>query len=296
MNTTTVFKLSVYGFLAYCGCMLCVAQESLLPQGLLLVMIPVAYYLTERRNTAILPTWVANGLGLIAVFFSILEFNGIFVPYASLGNQYLEDLQIRAGTNLIVYLSCIVLFMEKRTSYYWGILVFGVLMVALGCMFTNSTEYSLLLILFLIVGIWTLITFMIYEAQLQHFQLNYQLSAAGAPQATDQKQNTKTAEPQSRFRQKSTVKGTIKLEEGSRWFTKRLLWGFLIMCLLTFLVSMIFYMFIPRAWVGNLRNLTTPANRRMETGFNDKVKLGGIGSLLSSSELVMEFDLKDQND
>ncbi|QDU81298.1 Protein-glutamine gamma-glutamyltransferase [Polystyrenella longa] len=272
--------------------MLCVAQNSIFPQGILLVLVPLAYYLSERRRILILPTWAANTLGVIAFLFASLEFQGIVVPFGGLGQQYFEDFQIRAGTNLIVYLSCIVLFMEKRTSYYWGILIFGVLLVALGCIFTKSTEYSLLLLVFMISGLWTLFNFMIYEAQLQH----YELSFSGLHGLTHPSTTVKPELPASRFQQPSTIKGTIKFEEGSSWFTRSLLFGFLMMCILTFFVAIFFYIFIPRTWIGDFaKNLNTPQNQRLKTGFNDNVKLGRMGSLLSSSELVMEFDLEDEN-
>ncbi|MEZ6047931.1 MAG: transglutaminaseTgpA domain-containing protein [Planctomycetaceae bacterium] len=289
MSSTTVFKLSVYVFLAYCSFMLWYALGTFFPQGLALILVPLALGF-EYRPIIVLPTWAANTLGLFACVIVGLEITGAIPLIGQTGGLGLEDAQIRSWykSDCFPQLDCAVY--GEKNELLLGHAGPGVLQVAFTCMFKNSSEYSILLVLFLIQGIWALIAFMIYEAQLQHNRLGIIGVNAQIPMNfTDRK-----IRPDSHFRKPSSVEGSIKLEPGSNWFSRSLLIGFVMICLVILLVSLVLYVFIPRVWGGNFRRDLFNQNQRMESGFNDKVELGKSGSIVDNDEVIMEFSLQDE--
>ena len=105
---TTVLQVSLYGLVALASGMLAYAEGSGFPNALSIPLTLMALFVAEMWKMFLLPTRWANVLGLIAVGFGIWEFSG-------------ENIEARllSLTHVLVYLTWIVLFLEKSPRLYW---------------------------------------------------------------------------------------------------------------------------------------------------------------------------------
>src|SRR3972149_4094085 len=102
-QVSTVFQISIHTLASLASLMLAFAEGSAYPQAFTVPLAVLAFFFTERSKIFALPAWCANLLGLGAFVMSGWEF-------------FSKDIEgrILSGAHLLVYLSWIVLFPEKR--------------------------------------------------------------------------------------------------------------------------------------------------------------------------------------
>lgn len=302
VETQTVYKLSLYGFMMFCCAMIMQAEQTFLPQGLTLFLAPLAFWLIEHKGWQGIPTVVSNILGVLAFGLVIAEFEGVLPSFFGLGVKETPDFQLVAGVNLLTYLSWVLLFMPKRPVYYWGMFVIGILQVGLSCILTNSNLFYFLLLVFSLFSMWTLTLHMIFLAREQLKRSNQeQFQSANAFIATNGNGSMamamvpqETTAPNISLLSGSSVMDSIYFGSNDRWITRRMVFGFLIAGTSSILMAAILFAFIPRMWFGgNRAGFFDERFNKMEAGFSDSINLGQFGKLLESSEPVMEVELID---
>jgi transglutaminase-like putative cysteine protease len=217
------------------------------------------------------------------------------------------EARLLSGTHLVVYLSWIVLFQEKELRTYWWMLALSVLQIALGSVLTNETNFGLWLVLYLFWAFWTMSLFSLYLVQKRlagtpeigggALALPPPVAVSGAGMSTQRREGTAAPRMGSLLRGASVARGSIQHEPQEQWISARFATGILIAALLSLMIAAAFFLGIPRYWIGNLTFTAdqTEAARRMLTGFTEEVKLGEIGDILESSELVMSVELFDDD-
>ena len=290
----SVFQVSVYGLLCVSAVMLGLAEGTAIPDGITLPLAVLALIFVERRRLFHLPVLWANLLG-VAVF-------------VATGLQFLPgdvESRVLALAHLAVYLSWIVLFQKKRSPQYWWMCALSILQVAVGAVLTTSGLFAMLLAAYLILAIWTLSVFSLYQAQTR-FATAGEHDGGPAADETDPDGNANSTgdsprSPRTRddasvlLRQPSQIRNAVQHDNNRRWISPRFTAGVLGTALLAGMVSAAFFVLIPRYWIGRtpLFGHTVAAPIHKLTGFTEDIQLGDIGEILESSERVLQVRLVD---
>src|SRR5262249_2982213 len=144
--------------------------------------------------------------------------------------EYLQgtiDLRVIAVQHLLVYLTWIVVFVNKPPRHYWWLCGLGLLQVAFGAILTGSGWFGLLLLVYLVLGVGTLALFTRYQGDLH-----------GAAVA---------AAPGSR---RSDVRNSIQFGQGGRWFTFRFVGNIVLLAAAGSCLGAAMFLFVPRVWSG----------------------------------------------
>lgn len=145
---TTALQLSLYGLVMLASGMLALAEGTAFPDAFTIPMALLALFLTERWKLFQLRVRWANVLGLAAF---------------GLAGWELSSGQIEARllslAHLLVYLTWIVLFVDKTPRMSWNLCLLSVLHVAVGAVLTSSGAFGLMCVVFLIAAVWTLTVF-----------------------------------------------------------------------------------------------------------------------------------------
>ena len=295
MQLSTVFQISIYGFLTLSSVMLAMAEGTANPQGWTVPLALLAFFFVERKKVLQVPSPLANSLGLVAFALAAWEFL----------SPNIEG-RLLSGAHLLVYLSWIVLFQKKTSKQYWWLCALGVLQVAVGSVLTNSGAYGTLLLFYLLFAIWTLSVFSLHQAR-QRFGGAERLAVVRAnliqPSGwswyaipASVRQNAATEASWS-LRRASRSRGSIGHDPREQWVSVRFAWGTLGTATGSLLVAAVFFLLIPRYWVGKpLPSETLPGDPgRALTGFTEEVQLGDMGEILESTERVLEARLFDND-
>src|SRR5262245_3493484 len=157
MNLASAFQISVYSLTSLAGGMLAYGEETFFPSALTVPLSVLALVYNERRRRWRLPVLATNLLGIAALGTAGYEFFG-----------ERPDARLLAGAHVLVYITWIVMFQVKEMRHYWWLCALSLLQVALGPLLTLSTEwYGVLLLGYLLLAIWTLSVFTLYQGAVE---------------------------------------------------------------------------------------------------------------------------------
>lgn len=276
MNLTLTFQISIYLLISLSSIMFMLAEGAAFPQ---LVTIPLGLltlFFTDRWSKfSLSPLW-ANILGLLAFLIVCAEF------FSDIEGRLLS------GAHFLVYLTWIILLQKKGDTQYWWLCALGFLQIAVGSVLTESGYYGILLIAYLFLSIWTLSVFSLYRTRNTFLQHN---SFDVIPKLTVE---TSAVSP---FSQSSQVRGGVQFDQSRQWLTGEFFWASVGCSMSAMLISMCFFLLIPRLWVNRsfFTNETIEAENQPLVGFTEKVQLGEMGEILESSERVMELAIYDND-
>lgn len=294
MKLGTIFQLSMYGLACLAALMLALAEGRAIPLGITVPLAMLAIFFNERWQLLCLSLLWANVLGLLAFGMAAVELFG-------------GDIEARllSGAHLLAYLSWIIFFQTRSPKKYWMMCALGVLQVAVGSILTNDGWYGTLLVGYLFGSIWTLSVFSLYQGQ--HHIAEEQMRTVPPPTASSVRSPSRTGWQgrQSRggtepslgavLRRRSAARGAIQYDPNDRWIGLRFAFGTLATACVALGIASLFFLFIPRVWIGKHRIDTsaTVTGGRALSGFTEDVRLGDFGEILESTEPVLEVRLFD---
>ncbi|MCA9069687.1 MAG: DUF3488 domain-containing protein, partial [Planctomycetaceae bacterium] len=312
IKLSTIFEVSLYAMVALSSGMLFVSEgtkNGLPPQTFTIFILIPAYYFVDRAKKGSLPMWVAGILGLVALGWS---FGGIpqYLKFEK-GMPVLPEEKrlelIFAAAHLLVYLTWIVLLVEKANQQYWWLWALCVLQIAVGASQSTESLYGILLSAYLFLAVWTLSVFSLLQGQ-QQFDRAQKVAELthgfdGPSPATDSNpssnqlgdNNSSYSNPQySLWRQPSSAVGNVQRDPTDSWINPRFFGGVLGTGSVAFLVALIFFFLIPRhpsIW----RQSQFREQGQSTVGFSRNLALGDIGQILESRKKVMSVRLTDSN-
>ena len=288
---TAVLQFSLYGLVVLASIMLAFAEGTGFPDAMTVPLAVFALFVTDRWKLFHLSIRWANASGLAAFGLAIAELSG-------------GDIESRllSFAHLLVYLTWILIFMEKTPRLYWTICAMALLHVALGAVLTSSGLFGTLLALFLVAEIWTLTLFTLDRARQKHSPSNASTPGRDAANANVLEETPTTsarraASPQTFvWNRRSRATSTIQLDPNLRWISGPFVSGVAATIALSAVLGGLFFLFTPRIWVGNFSAFgeeSDTALRALKTGFTEEVRLGDIGQILESTIPVFEIRLFD---
>ncbi len=311
---TTVFEISLYAMVALSSAMLTLSEglkNGPPPQAFTIPLVIAAYIVVDRRRMWVMPGWAAGVLGILAVgaaFWETIQsirFQG-GVPH--LPEERVLNL-IFAGAHLLVFLTWIVLFMQKTSRQYWWLWALCVLEIAVGASQTTASLYGVCLSVYLFLAVWTLSVFSLLQGQQQFdraeqtAQSTDQESAAAQGPAVPPAAFPKTQSPKPQvhpllgiWRQPSNAMGNVQRDPAVSWINSRFLGGVLGTGGLAFVLALLFFLLIPRhpaIWGTAQGNQSSSSNPASVVGFSRELSLGEMGQILESTKKVMEVRLTD---
>ena len=202
----------------------------------------------------------------------------------------------------MVYLTWILLFMEKTPRMYWTMCAMALLHVALGAVLTSSGTFGVLLTLFLVGEIWTLTVFTLHRARQKYSATSDSTAGQNVrPQNSHEGASATSvgrAGPTNGFvwNRRSRPLSSIQLDPNLRWISWPFVSGVGVTVLLSAFLGGLFFLFTPRIWVGSFSAFgdeSDTALRALKTGFAEEVHLGDIGQILESTIPVLQARFVD---
>jgi protein-glutamine gamma-glutamyltransferase len=280
MNLTNSFQISIYSLTALSGLMLAYGEESLLPSGLTPFFCVIALFFNERRRLVRLNFWWSNGLGLAAMGMTLFEFFGDRA-----------DARLLSGAHFLVYLTWVVLFLEKHAQQYWWLFALGLLQVAVGTVMTLSGWYGLLMLSYLLLALWTMAVFHLYQGSLEFVSSAHSRQGAAL--------NGPMEHPAARrlLDVETTVENAVQQDIPDCWITSRFVFGVTGISVTGLILGMAMFLLVPRVWLGkgNIFASQVQAMSRPTTGVSNEVRLGHLGRILESANQVLEVRLYDND-
>lgn len=274
MNLTLTFQFSIYLLIALSSIMFMMAEGGVFPQLLTIPLGLLTLFFTDRWNKfSLSPLW-ANVLGLLAFLVVCAEF------FSNIEGRLLS------GAHFLVYLTWIILLQKKGDTQYWWLCALGFLQIAVGSVLTESGYYGLLLVVYLFSAIWTLSVFSLYRTRNAFLQQN---TFAVIPRLKVESNVV------SSFQQSSQVRSGFQSDPGQQWLTGEFFWVSIGCSVSALLISMCFFLLIPRLWVNRsfFSNEAIQADNSPLVGFTENVQLGEMGEILESSDRVLELTIYD---
>ena len=308
MDLATIFKLSIYLLTAFVGLVLGAAEWGWIP----FVSVPMTilgYWWCEIGFGPVRTQ--ARGLGEVpSVVLGCLSLTAAAMEFFS---DSLEG-KLLSGIHLVVYLTWIVLLQRKQNSRYWQLLVLGVLQVAVASVLTNGTWFGLSVIGYLVAATWTMSVFSLYRAAQEfaederqdaerdrtvptssdvHRDVTLPRETVTGPRAT-LGNPTSAADTK---RRTSQAFHAVCSEDGSHWVSMRFVSGVALCSFLGLFVGSVFFVFIPRVWIGTNFGLADdelpPTLRMTITGLANEIRLGDMRPVLESNDPVLAIRLFD---
>lgn len=284
MNLLLVFHYSLYTLAGAAGLLLSISEWSPFPALLTPPLAVAAYWFTEKRRSFYLNAVATNVLAVAAIGAAGVEF---FQPSM--------EVKLLSVAHLLVYVSWIILFQEKRLNSYWWLMALAILQVAISSVLTVSPWYGVGLFAFLALGLWTLYVFSLYRAALRFTPrmvgvVPEQRSVSVGKTATESASMLLTLPSSQAF-------DSVQQESAELWLNMRGMYVMLQISLQGLLLGVALFLLIPRLWQGPLNPLATrglPA-ATMLTGFSDTVQLGRLGEMLQNNSRVMQVWMYDGN-
>lgn len=276
------FLISIYALTALSGGMIAFAEEIPFPSGLTLPLAILAYFFNEREHKIRIKTFWANILGVVA--FAIAATELLVAGFSEAG--FVAEGRLLAGAHLLSYLVWIALFQDKKGRQYWWLMALGVMQVAVGAILSHDPFFGVMLLIYVFLSLWTLSVFSLYRAR-YGFEIAGETASALASAETSQSSAPLAALS---LKQPDEYRGAIQLDPHEQWVNGRFVVGIVTTSLLSMCVGCVFFVLIPRMWVGKqyeFDDRVEPGFRKV-TGFTDEVQLGEIGQILESNERVFE--------
>lgn len=286
VNVERTFMRSMAVTVSVSACILASAEGHWYPAALTPLVALLTYTLVDRRGVIRLPIMVANILGLIAFAAMIWEFYG---------NTLLGKLL--SGAHLLVYISWVVLLLQKGIRQFWWLAALSVLQVAVASVLTNDSSFGFLLICLLLLMLWTLSVFTLYRGRVR--------IAMSSPDVEDslnplERYNAEDSLNAAAIESSSlTVRNGLQVDAEEPWigWRFRAIVGFAFFASL--FVGAITFIVFPRIWVPGspLSGLAAQAQGlASQTGFTENVQLGDIGQIMQSDARVLQFQISRRSD
>lgn len=285
---TGVFHLSLYVLVAIAAMMLSMAEEAAFPTGLTVPAALLALYLNEKRRTIRLRTLTANVLGVVA--FALAGAELLYSQVEESG--FAEERRVLAGAHLLSYLTWIALFQAKQGRQYWWLLALSVMHVAVGSILTQDGAFGALIMVYVFLALWTLSVFSLYQASYGFEQADTDSNDIALQGTTVARRRDRHVDSSSQLahHRSDEFQGAIQLDPDEHWVNSRFVLGVLSTSLMSLGVGMVFFVLIPRVWVGRQHEFEDEfdAPLRSYTGFTNEVQLGELGQILESNRPVMQ--------
>jgi protein-glutamine gamma-glutamyltransferase len=223
------------------------------------------------------PRLLLNLAGLMALGYAMFESRQADQTESRLN-------QLLAGGHLVVYLTWTFLWQQKDLRRMWWMFALSVLQVAIAAVLTIQPWYGAALLVYSASTVWTMSLLSLTRAAL--LADPRMLSSDPDPSPVVPEVNTE------RPRQSLAWNG-VRTDEQGRWISPRYLGGGVLTFALVLLVGLSFFVLTPRVWIGPLNVFGDSPLRASggATGFTENVKLGDIGQVMESHELVMEVEV-----
>ncbi|MEZ6129987.1 MAG: DUF3488 and transglutaminase-like domain-containing protein [Planctomycetaceae bacterium] len=251
------------------------------PAALTPVIAGVTSVVVDRRRWIRLPVAVANLLGVLAFLMMAWEFYGNTV----LG-------KLLSGAHLLVYISWVVLLLQKGIRQFWWLAALSILQVAVASVLTNDASFGLALVIMLLLMLWTLSVFTLYRGRIRvamsRDDIEDSLNPVGAAHAEDSLNPVQT--PTGAL----SIRNGLQVDSEEPWigWRFRAIVGFAFVASL-FVATVTFFVF-PRIWTGSspLAGIAEPARQALmsQTGFTENVQLGDIGEIMQTEGRVLQFE------
>ncbi len=210
-----------------------------------------------------------------------------------LGHGTIED-KLLSGAHMLVYLTCIVLLMQKGFRQYWWLIALVLLQMAVAAVLKTGVFFGASMLLMMALLLWTLSVFSLYRVMDQHSSSKTKRDA-GRKSLNDGSNPTMTS---ARGRGRKPL---ILVDEGLQrdgcetWIS----WRFRSMVSGSFVVSLVLAAFVfaafPRVWeqgaTAFAADLVNESGLVSRSGFNESVTLGRMGRLALRSERVLSFSV-----
>ncbi len=221
------------------------------------------------------PRLLLNITALGAMGLALLEFQGQ------------GESRLLAGGHLVVYLMWTFLLQQKDLRRMWWMFALSVLQVAVGAPLANNQPwFGAALFVYTASTVWTMSLLSLTRAAL-----------LADPQLLAPKSKLPDSEMlvEAPFWGHSYAQNGVRTDEQGRWISPRFLGGGVVTFALILVVGMTFFVLTPRVWIGNMNVFGDSPLRGAggATGFTENVKLGDIGEVMESYELVMEVQVLD---
>lgn len=275
-NVEQMFAWSVTAMVSLASLILAFAEESRLPTAITPFLAVICLYVVDRWKKIRLRVWMANILGLLAFGAMAYEF---------VGANVLDKLL--SGAHLLVYMTWVVLLMQKGIRQYWWLLALSVLQVSVASVLTTDATFGLSLVIMLFVMVWTTSVFTLFRARLRV-------------------SDSETVEDSLDVSEQRTRKDVLQIKDGLQLDSREpwIGWRFRSIVVFTFIASLLVagvtFAAFPRIWVPEspLANLRQPLAAALthQTGFTDEVRLGEIGEIMQSDARALQFEISAMSD
>lgn len=228
-------------------------------------------WITDVKRWFRLNRLIANLGGLAAVLLALretLRFEG--------------ETRILTIGSLLVFLQVILLFQEKDERVYWQMIMLSLLQVVVATLFNQGVWFGFLLVLHTLVALSALLLLFMFRQWRSH-RPETELPPTDPADAT---RRWPLATLQSGF--SSAPAGSGRSGLGRELF-RRLAW----MALGTLAMTLLVFFTVPRLGESAWRGAIT--RQRHMIGFDDRVKLGALGSLVENREEVLRVQLLDES-
>jgi hypothetical protein len=275
LSATVLVCLSAVIFAAAEGNPLAAATLPLAVLTLLLI---------DRPDRAGIGAGWALALGLLGAAAALWEFVS--------GNV---EARLLAPAHLVTYSTWVFLLQRKQARQYWLLFGLSVLLVAVSSLLTSADWLGLSLVVYACVGLWTLGVFSVYRATLPlEASLRRAHAVALTADPVGPRRMRRGGVPRG---ERSFVRHAVQLDPHEHWVGPRFVGGAVATMVLSLGLSVLFFVLIPRVWLGQFRlfdDRPLPGGRTL-TGFTEEVALGDMGEILESDDLVMEIQLFDHD-
>lgn len=287
VNVERTFMRSMALTVSVSACVLASAEGHWYPAALTPIVALLTYVLVDRRAVIRLPVTAANILGLLAFAAMSWEFYGDTL----LG-------KLLSGAHLLVYISWVVLLLQKGIRQFWWLTALSVLQVAVASVLTNDSTFGFLLICVLLLMLWTLSVFTLYRGRVRIAMSSADVEDSLNP---SERYNAEDSLNAAAVASSSlTVRNGLQVDADERWigWRFRAIVGFAFFASL--FVGVITFVVFPRIWVPGspLSGIAADQARALssQTGFTENVQLGDIGQIMQSDARVLQFQITRRSD
>jgi hypothetical protein len=224
----------------------------------------VAFLVTDVLGIVKLNRWLASGIILLAVVWSLREFVRIS-----------PEEKLMAIASMLCYLQIVLLFQEKNARIFWQLIVLSTLQIVVGSAFDLGPHFGLLLALYAVIAMASLVLLCLYRethaAAIRHRPV---------PKKSEPVWSVLLGRPEI-----STVPPNLAAAVTPALLIRQTA----VLALATLLFAVVFFYSTPRlsesAWAGGM------SGRNGITGFRPEVRLDQRGRLHLSSQIVMRVAL-----
>ncbi len=278
VNIESTFAWSITLTVALAALILASAEESPWPTSVTPILALFTHYYVDKWRNIKLSVLGANILGLLAFGAMAWEF---------LDGDVLGKLL--SGAHLLVYMTWVVLLLQKGIRQYWWLISLSLLQVSVASVLTTSATFGMSLVLMLLALIWTTSVFTLYRTRRR-----LERSSDGVEDSLNAVATGEAHDPL------LLIRNGLQLDSNEPWIG----WRFRGIVGFTFVASMVLaaatFAAFPRIWVPEspLAGLRDAAQRAVmnQTGFTENVALGEIGQIMQSDARVLQFEITRMKD